>query len=128
MESATRRAPTREFFGHAGLIQLITENQHATADGIADRILEEVDRFSGGKHPADDRTVLVLKVVLKLRSCRKPSLRWLLTFHPIAICFAALRNMFSAATARKRLGSGTCVMATRSRDSSLNPTWPSRVR
>jgi phosphoserine phosphatase RsbU/P len=56
------QSPTLEFFGHAGLIRLITDNQHATADGIADRILEEVDRFSGGKHPTDDRTVLVLKV------------------------------------------------------------------
>jgi sigma-B regulation protein RsbU (phosphoserine phosphatase) len=57
------QSPTLEFFGHAGLTRLITDNQHATADGIADRILEEVDRFSGGKHPTDDRTVLVLKVV-----------------------------------------------------------------
>jgi serine phosphatase RsbU (regulator of sigma subunit) len=33
-----------------------------SADGIADRILEEVDRFSGGRHPFDDRTLVVLKV------------------------------------------------------------------
>jgi sigma-B regulation protein RsbU (phosphoserine phosphatase) len=57
------QSPTLEFFGHAGLNRLIMDNQHATADGLADRILEEVDRFSGGKHPTDDRTVLVLKVV-----------------------------------------------------------------
>ena len=36
---------TGDFFGQARLIKLITENQHASADGIADRILEEVDRF-----------------------------------------------------------------------------------
>ena len=30
--------------------------------GLADKILEEVDIYSGGKHPADDRTLVVLKV------------------------------------------------------------------
>ena len=54
--------PAGEFFGHARLAELITENHQADADRIADRILEEVDAFSGGAHPFDDRTLLVLKV------------------------------------------------------------------
>jgi phosphoserine phosphatase RsbU/P len=53
---------TGEFFGHIGLTKLIAANHHLKADGIADRILEEIDRFSGGKHPTDDRTIVVLKV------------------------------------------------------------------
>lgn len=52
-----------EFFGYGGLTKLITENHVKRADGIADRILEEVDRFSGGRHPTDDRTLVVLKVM-----------------------------------------------------------------
>jgi len=51
-----------EFFGHEGLTQLITAEHHLSADGIADRILEEADRFCGGNHPADDRTLVVVKV------------------------------------------------------------------
>ena len=53
---------TGEFFGYNGLIKLIAANYSQSADGIADRILEEVDKFSGGKHPTDDRTLVVLKV------------------------------------------------------------------
>jgi sigma-B regulation protein RsbU (phosphoserine phosphatase) len=52
----------QEFFGHDSLTKLVFENQHLGADGIADRILEEADNFSGGIHPADDRTLVVLKV------------------------------------------------------------------
>jgi phosphoserine phosphatase RsbU/P len=51
-----------EFFGYKRVAQLVTENQHLSADGIADRILELVDAFSGGQHPSDDRTLIVLKV------------------------------------------------------------------
>ena len=54
---------TGEFFGFAGLIKLVSETHAQTSDAIADRILEEVDGFSGGKHPADDRTLVVLKVL-----------------------------------------------------------------
>jgi sigma-B regulation protein RsbU (phosphoserine phosphatase) len=54
---------TGEFFGNAGLIRLVTENHDKSADAIADSILEEVDRFSGGQHPADDRTLVVVKVM-----------------------------------------------------------------
>ena len=51
-----------EFFGHERLGKLIYEKQQLSADGIADYVLEQVDRFSGGQHPFDDRTLLVLKV------------------------------------------------------------------
>ena len=61
-ELATRRARTAHFLGSAGLIKLVQDNHHLPANGIADYILGEADRFSGGKHPADDRTLVVLKV------------------------------------------------------------------
>lgn len=51
-----------EFFGHERLGQLIFAKQNASADQIADHILEEVHNFSGGQHPFDDRTLVVLKV------------------------------------------------------------------
>jgi sigma-B regulation protein RsbU (phosphoserine phosphatase) len=50
------------FLGSAGLIKLLLDSHHLPANGIADYILGEADRFSGGKHPADDRTLVVLKV------------------------------------------------------------------
>lgn len=51
-----------EFFGSKRVTQIISESQHLSADGIADRILELVDAFSGGQHPSDDRTLIVVKV------------------------------------------------------------------
>jgi phosphoserine phosphatase RsbU/P len=56
------QAGTGEFFGHARVAELIVRHHHLSADEIADSILEAADRFSGGQHPADDRTLLVLKV------------------------------------------------------------------
>jgi sigma-B regulation protein RsbU (phosphoserine phosphatase) len=56
------QSPEGAFLGSAGLIKLIQDNHHLPANGIADYILEGADRFSGGKHPADDRTLVVLKV------------------------------------------------------------------
>jgi phosphoserine phosphatase RsbU/P len=56
------QSPNGAFFGYDGVIQQLTANQHLTADAIADRILEEADTFSGGKHPTDDRTLVVLKI------------------------------------------------------------------
>ena len=53
---------TGEFFGHKRVAAILTEHAALTADAIADHLLEEVDKFSGGQHPADDRTLLVLKV------------------------------------------------------------------
>jgi phosphoserine phosphatase RsbU/P len=51
-----------EFFGQARVAKLIYENRHLSADGIADKILEAADAFSGGQHPSDDRTLIALKV------------------------------------------------------------------
>ena len=51
-----------DFLGHQGLAKIISANHHLSADGLADKILEEVDTYSGGTHPADDRTLVVLKV------------------------------------------------------------------
>ena len=51
-----------EFFGHQRLADLVSANHHISGDEIADSILEAADRFSGGLHPTDDRTLLVLKV------------------------------------------------------------------
>jgi len=51
-----------EFFGAARVATLACDNPNLSADGLADRILEEADSFSGGQHPADDRTLVVLKV------------------------------------------------------------------
>jgi sigma-B regulation protein RsbU (phosphoserine phosphatase) len=56
------QAPGGEFFGHGRVSKMLAEHAHLSADGIADRILEEADAFSGGQHPADDRTIVVLKV------------------------------------------------------------------
>jgi sigma-B regulation protein RsbU (phosphoserine phosphatase) len=56
------QAPGGEFFGHGRVAKILTAHAHLSADGIADRILEEADAFSGGQHPADDRTLVVLKV------------------------------------------------------------------
>jgi sigma-B regulation protein RsbU (phosphoserine phosphatase) len=52
----------REFFGHERVCKLIAEHHALSSNEIANAILEEVDRFSGGAHPADDRTLVVLKV------------------------------------------------------------------
>lgn len=51
-----------DFFGHQGLSEIIAKHHDLTSDGLADKILEEVDAYSGGRHPADDRTLVVLKV------------------------------------------------------------------
>jgi sigma-B regulation protein RsbU (phosphoserine phosphatase) len=56
------QAANGEFFGQARVAELMTRNRHLSADEIADSILEAADRFSGGLHPTDDRTLLVLKI------------------------------------------------------------------
>ena len=50
-----------EFFGSARVGEIVSATPTASADGIADKILEAADAFSGGKHPLDDRTLVVLK-------------------------------------------------------------------
>src|ERR1700729_1427676 len=54
--------PALDFFGHERLAQIITTYHMQNADTIADHILEAVDSFTGGAHPFDDRTLVVLKV------------------------------------------------------------------
>jgi sigma-B regulation protein RsbU (phosphoserine phosphatase) len=56
------QSPAGEFFGHDRLQNLIFKNRELSADHLADRVLEEVDRFSEGRHAFDDRTLVVLKV------------------------------------------------------------------
>ena len=51
-----------EFYGDERVATLIQNHHELPADGLADRILEDVDTFSGGRHPFDDRTLVVLKV------------------------------------------------------------------
>jgi sigma-B regulation protein RsbU (phosphoserine phosphatase) len=51
-----------KFFGHEGLKKFIAENHDLGADQLADRLLAEADHFSGGRHPSDDRTLVVLKI------------------------------------------------------------------
>ncbi len=51
-----------EFFGAGRVARIVREYTELSADGLADKILEEADAFSGGLHPSDDRTLLVLKV------------------------------------------------------------------
>jgi len=60
---ADAQATGGEFFGGSRVEALVAQNHEGTADGIADRILEEADAFSGGRHPADDRTLVVLRVM-----------------------------------------------------------------
>ncbi len=50
-----------DFFGSVRVGEIVCANPNLSADGIADKILEAADEFSGGKHPVDDRTLLVLK-------------------------------------------------------------------
>jgi len=53
---------TGDFFGYGRVATIITDNLKSSADAIADRILEAADAFTGGQHPVDDRTLVVLKV------------------------------------------------------------------
>ncbi len=56
------QSPAGEFFGYRRVAAIVMERQKETADAIADGILEAADSFSGGLHPVDDRTLVVLKV------------------------------------------------------------------
>jgi sigma-B regulation protein RsbU (phosphoserine phosphatase) len=56
------QGPGGEFFGHHRVAQIVAEHAALSADGIADRILDAADIFSGSRHPVDDRTLVVLKV------------------------------------------------------------------
>jgi sigma-B regulation protein RsbU (phosphoserine phosphatase) len=51
-----------QFFGTEGLRKLIEDHHDLSATELADRIFREVDWFAQGAPPADDRTLVVLKV------------------------------------------------------------------
>ncbi len=58
----TMRADSQEF-GTEGLEKLLRETgADLPVDQLAGHILEEVDRYSGGQPPADDRTLMILRV------------------------------------------------------------------
>jgi sigma-B regulation protein RsbU (phosphoserine phosphatase) len=53
----------KEFYGTAPIIEIICSHAAEPSAAIADRVLEQVDLFSGSQHAFDDRTLLVLKVL-----------------------------------------------------------------
>ncbi len=53
----------KEFYGTDRLIDFIGTHAHEPASAIADRVLEQVELFSGTAHAFDDRTLVVLKVL-----------------------------------------------------------------
>lgn len=58
----TRNA-ANEFFDAARLCEFVSQNAQRSAADIADRILDDVEAFSGTAHAFDDRTLVVLKVL-----------------------------------------------------------------
>jgi sigma-B regulation protein RsbU (phosphoserine phosphatase) len=50
-----------EMFGLEKLDQVL-ENCHLTADGLIEEVLSQLDAFTAGQPPADDRTLLIAKV------------------------------------------------------------------
>ncbi|HEV2297567.1 MAG TPA: GAF domain-containing SpoIIE family protein phosphatase [Candidatus Acidoferrales bacterium] len=53
----------KKFYGEQRLCAAVTASASQSAAEIADRCLADVDNFSGGTHPFDDRTIAVLKVI-----------------------------------------------------------------
>jgi sigma-B regulation protein RsbU (phosphoserine phosphatase) len=53
----------KEYFGNERLCQLVAEHHRSSAARLAEVMLAEMDKFSGGATPADDRTLVVLKVL-----------------------------------------------------------------
>jgi phosphoserine phosphatase RsbU/P len=53
----------KEFYGWQRLCAAVTASASQSAAEIADRCLADVDNFSSGAHPFDDRTIVVLKVI-----------------------------------------------------------------
>jgi sigma-B regulation protein RsbU (phosphoserine phosphatase) len=51
-----------EFFGAARLQDLVARHRLLDANGIAAQIFKEMEAFAPGDSPADDRTLVVLKV------------------------------------------------------------------
>ena len=54
--------PDGEQFGRARLERLVAQTCGASAEEIADSIMQAVDQYSAGADPFDDQTVVVLKV------------------------------------------------------------------
>ncbi len=52
-----------QFYGWQHLRDKISEHGDLSAAELADFLLQDVDEFSGGAHPFDDRTLVVLKVI-----------------------------------------------------------------
>lgn len=52
-----------QFYGWQKLRDAVVANAQLSAAEIADALLVDVDHFSGGAHPFDDRTLVVLKVI-----------------------------------------------------------------
>ncbi len=53
----------KEFYGTDRLADFIRTHAEDTAASIADRVLEQVELFSGTPHAFDDRTLVVFKVL-----------------------------------------------------------------
>ena len=53
----------KQFYGWERICKVVQASASQSAAEIADRCLADVDEFSGGAHPFDDRTIVVLKVI-----------------------------------------------------------------
>ena len=51
------------FFGNDRICSLAAQNAGLSPDAFADLLIAEVDKFSGGAPPSDDRTLVVLKAL-----------------------------------------------------------------
>jgi sigma-B regulation protein RsbU (phosphoserine phosphatase) len=58
-EAANREG---KFFGAGRIKDLLAANAHLTSSELADRLLEEVEKFTQGSAITDDRTLVVMKV------------------------------------------------------------------
>ncbi len=56
------RNPQDEEFGESRLLDLLLQNRTLTADGLKEKLIEEVANFSQGALPFDDLTMVVLKI------------------------------------------------------------------
>ncbi|MGH9709619.1 MAG: PP2C family protein-serine/threonine phosphatase, partial [Candidatus Acidiferrales bacterium] len=52
-----------QFYGWKRLSEKVRTHANLSSTEIADYLLADVDEFSGGRHPFDDRTLVVIKVI-----------------------------------------------------------------
>jgi phosphoserine phosphatase RsbU/P len=52
-----------QFYGWQRLSAAVSSQAALSSAEIADYLLTDVDEFTGGRHPFDDRTLVVLKVI-----------------------------------------------------------------